>query len=153
MSGWFPMLDLPDHSSANALPAPCVPVVKDCSVVLTKRSINFDQTVRFLGARMPDALAKGGEAKDPGAREESPKDESGPGHIRLRNRALILAAAEEVFATQGYRGATTAAIAQKAGLPKANVHYYFGTKATLYRSSEEHTAELQSRMRITYAVF
>src|SRR3546814_4809433 len=84
---------------------------------------------------MPDALAKGGEAKDPGAREESPKDESGPGHIRLRNRALILAAAEEVFATQGYRGATTAAI------------------ATTGRRSEEHTSELQSLMRSSYAVF
>jgi TetR/AcrR family transcriptional regulator len=76
---------------------------------------------------MSDALAKG-EAKD------SEKDEASPGHIRVRNRALILAAAEEVFATQGYRGATTAAIAKKAGLPKANVHYYFGTKETLYRA-------------------
>jgi TetR/AcrR family transcriptional regulator len=50
----------------------------------------------------------------------------------VRNRALILTAAEQVFATQGYRGATTAAIAKKAGLPKANVHYYFGTKEALY---------------------
>ena len=76
---------------------------------------------------MSEAVAKGGEAGDAEAR-----DESSPGHIRLRNRALILAAAEEVFATQGYRGATTAAIAKKAGLPKANVHYYFGTKEALY---------------------
>jgi len=51
--------------------------------------------------------------------------------VLLRSRGLSLAAAEEVFATQGYRGATTAAIAKKAGLPKANVHYYFGTKAAL----------------------
>lgn len=80
---------------------------------------------------MSDALAKGGEEKEE-ARDDPSKDESGPGHIRLRNRALILAAAEEVFATQGYRGATTAAIAKKAGLPKANVHYYFGTKEALY---------------------
>lgn len=82
---------------------------------------------------MSDALAKG-EPKDIEAKEESSKDDSGPGHIRLRNRALILAAAEEVFATQGYRGATTAAIAKKAGLPKANVHYYFGTKEALYQA-------------------
>src|SRR3546814_11374982 len=81
---------------------------------------------------MPDALAKGGEAKDPGAREECPKDESGPGHIRLRNRALILAAAEELFATQGYRGATTAALSDKAGMPTDKAHYYFGTHTTLY---------------------
>ena len=76
---------------------------------------------------MSDALAK-----DPDKAAE--KDEASPGHIRVRNRALILAAAEEVFATQGYRGATTAAIAKKAGLPKANVHYYFGTKEALYRA-------------------
>jgi TetR/AcrR family transcriptional regulator len=74
-------------------------------------------------------MAKGAEA-----REIDSKDESAPGHIRLRNRALILSAAEEVFAQQGYRGATTAAIAAKAGLPKANVHYYFGTKEALYRA-------------------
>jgi len=66
--------------------------------------------------------------------KEVEKEETGPGHIRLRNRALILQAAEEVFAEQGYRGATTAAIAERAGLPKANVHYYFGTKEALYRA-------------------
>ncbi|GAB4361897.1 MAG: TetR/AcrR family transcriptional regulator [Kiloniellaceae bacterium] len=81
---------------------------------------------------MSDAVAKGTENKDGAGRDEALKDDSGPGHIRQRNRALILAAAEEVFATQGYRGATTAAIAKKAGLPKANVHYYFGTKEALY---------------------
>jgi len=86
---------------------------------------------------MSDTVAKGSEikdlpAKETGDRDEPLKDDSGPGHIRVRNRALILAAAEEVFATQGYRGATTAAIAKKAGLPKANVHYYFGTKEALY---------------------
>src|SRR3546814_601471 len=70
----------------------------------------------------------------PEAKTLEAKDAASPGQIRVRNRALILAAAEEVFATQGYRGATTAAIAKKAGLPKANVHYYFGTKETLYRA-------------------
>ena len=51
---------------------------------------------------MSDALAKGTESQ-----EIDGKDESAPGHIRQRNRALILSAAEEVFAQQGYRGATT----------------------------------------------
>src|SRR3546814_3474914 len=68
----------------------------------------------------------------PEAKTLEAKDAASPGQIRGRNRALLLAAAEEVFATQGYRGATTAAIAKKAGLPKANVHYYFGTKEALY---------------------
>ncbi len=67
---------------------------------------------------------------------------SAPGQIRARNRARILKAAEEVFAERGYRGATTAAIAERAGLPKANVHYYFGTKATLYRAVIDDILEL-----------
>ncbi len=52
---------------------------------------------------------------------------------RLDSEARILAAAEEIFAEAGFSGATTAMIAAKARLPKANVHYYFGTKERLYR--------------------
>jgi len=49
-------------------------------------------------------------------------------------RRRILEAAEGVFAERGFSGATTAAIALAAGLPKANLHYYFGTKEALYRA-------------------
>jgi TetR/AcrR family transcriptional regulator len=56
-----------------------------------------------------------------------------PGSKRLANEARILKAAEEVFATAGFAGARTAAIARRAGVPKANLHYYFGTKEALYR--------------------
>ena len=52
---------------------------------------------------------------------------------RQDSEARILAAAEQVFAETGFSGATTAVIAAKARLPKANVHYYFGTKERLYR--------------------
>ena len=52
---------------------------------------------------------------------------------RTGNEDVILAAAEIVFAERGYDGATTAAIASTAGLPKANLHYYFATKEQLYR--------------------
>ncbi|WP_352339906.1 TetR family transcriptional regulator, partial [Psychrobacter sp. 16-MNA-CIBAN-0192] len=38
-----------------------------------------------------------------------------------------------VFAERGLAGASTAMIAERAGLPKANVHYYFPTKLALYR--------------------
>jgi TetR/AcrR family transcriptional regulator len=55
------------------------------------------------------------------------------GQIRQANRERILAAAEQVFARSGYNGATMAAIAEGAGLPKANLHYYFGSKHELYR--------------------
>ena len=54
--------------------------------------------------------------------------------VREENERALLEAAEWVFAEQGFAGATTAAIAQRAGLPKANLHYYFPTKETLYRS-------------------
>jgi TetR/AcrR family transcriptional regulator len=53
--------------------------------------------------------------------------------IRLENEVQILAAAERVFADFGFKGATTARIAEVANVPKANVHYYFATKEALYR--------------------
>lgn len=53
--------------------------------------------------------------------------------IRQENEAAILKAAEEVFAEYGFKGATTAMIAKRAGIPKANLHYYFPTKLALYR--------------------
>jgi len=60
-------------------------------------------------------------------------DAGAKGLIRQANRELILGAAEREFARAGFNGATTAAIAEAAGLPKANVHYYFGSKHALYR--------------------
>jgi TetR/AcrR family transcriptional regulator len=47
-------------------------------------------------------------------------------------RAALLGAAERVFARAGFNGATTAAIAEAAGVPKANLHYHFGSKHELY---------------------
>jgi TetR/AcrR family transcriptional regulator len=57
--------------------------------------------------------------------------------IRAENERMILEAAEAVFAEQGFGGATTSAIAARAGVPKANLHYYFSTKAQLYRAVVE----------------
>ena len=56
------------------------------------------------------------------------------GLIRQTNEALILLAAEKVFARAGFGGATMAAISEGSGLPKANLHYYFGSKDVLYRA-------------------
>jgi TetR/AcrR family transcriptional regulator len=58
----------------------------------------------------------------------------GRGRIRESNEQRLLQAAETVFAERGFSGATTAAIAARAKLPKANLHYYFRTKAELYRA-------------------
>lgn len=57
-----------------------------------------------------------------------------PGRKRDENLQRILDAAEEEFVQRGYRGATIQAIADRAGLPKANIHYYFKSKANLYTS-------------------
>ena len=54
------------------------------------------------------------------------------GRIRQDNEAIILSAAERVFARYGFRGTTMQQIADAADLPKANLHYYFGNKQTLY---------------------
>src|SRR5260370_6144205 len=54
-------------------------------------------------------------------------------HIRESNEAHLLACAEAVFAERGLEGASTAMIAERAGLPKANLHSYFPTKLALYR--------------------
>ena len=64
----------------------------------------------------------------------APDDDARKGAIRQANEALILGAAERVFARAGFNGATMAAIADEAGLPKANLHYYFGAKQALYRA-------------------
>lgn len=56
------------------------------------------------------------------------------GRIRRENVERILKAAERIFAEAGFAGATMADIAERAGLPKANLHYYFGTKEDLYRA-------------------
>ena len=61
-------------------------------------------------------------------------DDVSKGQIRQANEAVILAAAEQVFAGAGFAGATMAAIAAAAALPKANLHYYFGSKQALYRT-------------------
>ena len=57
--------------------------------------------------------------------------------IREENERALLEAAEIVFAEQGFAGATTSAIARRAGMPKANLHYYFATKEALYRAVVE----------------
>jgi TetR/AcrR family transcriptional regulator len=67
---------------------------------------------------------------------------NGRGGIRESNESRLLEAAETVFAERGFSGATTAAIAARANLPKANLHYYFRTKAQLYRAVLSNVLEL-----------
>jgi TetR/AcrR family transcriptional regulator len=56
------------------------------------------------------------------------------GSIRARSEAVILASAQKEFILQGYKGATVQSIADTAGLPKANVLYYFKNKENIYHA-------------------
>lgn len=57
----------------------------------------------------------------------------GVARSRAQIEAAINLAAIEVFASEGYNGATTQAIADKAGLSKARLHYHIESKEALYR--------------------
>ncbi len=74
-----------------------------------------------------------------GARAKSLASTRSHEQIRQAAQDDILSAAESVFARVGFSGATMAEIAERAGLPKANLHYYFSTKAALYRAVLNHT--------------
>ena len=63
-------------------------------------------------------------------------------HIRAENERLILEAGERIFAQHGFRGSTMQMIADQAGLPKANLHYYFDSKEKLYRCVVEKIFEI-----------
>jgi len=52
--------------------------------------------------------------------------------IRQHNQHLILEAASAEFAAKGFDATQTRDIAARAGVPKANLYYYFHSKETLY---------------------
>lgn len=54
------------------------------------------------------------------------------GRIRQQNEAHILKAAEYEFAQNGFKGTSLNAVADRAGLPKSNILYYFKSKFGLY---------------------
>jgi len=55
------------------------------------------------------------------------------GVIRQKNKAKILTAAKKEFVTYGFKGASIKRIAERANLPRANIHYYFENKDDLYK--------------------
>ncbi|WP_028239736.1 TetR/AcrR family transcriptional regulator [Stutzerimonas azotifigens] len=61
--------------------------------------------------------------------------------IRERNQELILRAASQEFAEKGFAATKTSDIADRAGLPKPNVYYYFKSKENLYREVLESIVE------------
>lgn len=61
---------------------------------------------------------------------------------REKNEVRILKAAEEVFAQFGYSGATLDTIADRAGLSKQNMLYYFASKHLLYQKVLENILDI-----------
>lgn len=59
-----------------------------------------------------------------------------------RRRSHILRAAEKEFEKFGFGGARIQRIADSAGVPKANIHYYFKNKAALYNTVLENVIAL-----------
>jgi TetR/AcrR family transcriptional regulator len=64
-----------------------------------------------------------------------------PGKTRIQaiNEDIILAAALEVFSVFGYRGSTVDQVADRAGMSKPNLLYYFRRKDDIYRAVLEKT--------------
>lgn len=55
------------------------------------------------------------------------------GNIRQKNKALIIAAAKKEFVTYGFKGASIKRIAERANIPRTNIHYYYKNKVDLYQ--------------------
>ena len=55
------------------------------------------------------------------------------GNIRQKNKTQIFDAAKTEVVTYGFKGASIKRIAERAGLPRANIHYYFDNKTDLYQ--------------------
>lgn len=62
--------------------------------------------------------------------------------IQEINNERILDAALEVFSEHGFRGATVDEIAERAGMSKPNLHYYFRRKNDLYLAVLGRTLEM-----------
>lgn len=74
-----------------------------------------------------------------------PADERKSPRRSANRKALeqrILDAAEVVFAEQGFSGASLEAIAERAGLSKQNMLYYFPSKESLYQNVLKHVLDL-----------
>lgn len=62
--------------------------------------------------------------------------------IQAENEEKILDAALDVFSTYGFRGATVDQIAERAGMSKPNLLYYFRRKQDIYTAVLERTLDM-----------
>ncbi len=73
------------------------------------------------------------------------KAKSSEGNIRQKNKSLIFNAAKKEFVTYGFKGASIKRIAERAGIPRANIHYYFQDKTDLYQQLLSNIIEVWNR--------
>jgi TetR/AcrR family transcriptional regulator len=73
------------------------------------------------------------------------KAKASEGNIRQKNKALILNAAKKEFVTYGFKGASIKRIAERAKIPRANIHYYFQDKTALYQQLLNNIVEVWNR--------
>ncbi|KAF1066144.1 MAG: HTH-type transcriptional regulator RutR [Pseudomonas citronellolis] len=73
--------------------------------------------------------------------------------IRRRNVEKILQAAEKVFAEKGHGGTSMGDIAEEAGLPRSNLHYYFTTKDELYLAVLQDLLEVWKQDALCFEMF
>lgn len=81
-----------------------------------------------------------------------PRRTPGPDERKLdaeRSRRLLLDAALAEFAAKGYAGARVQDIADRAGVNKQLINYYFGGKEGLYREIDGRWLERDARMNDT----
>src|SRR3546814_7754938 len=75
---------------------------------------------------------------------------------RIEKREAVLKAAVEMFNARGFHATSLDDLAASLGISKPTIYHYLGNKDQVLLEclrSEEHTSELQSLMRISYAVF
>ena len=66
----------------------------------------------------------------------------------IESKERILLAAKSEFAEKGFNGARLDAVAKRAGVNKALIHYYFGGKEGLYRDMRRHVLGLGMKNEI-----
>src|SRR3546814_7451007 len=100
-------------------------------------------------ARAKDQSISAGSGARQGRRSE--------GRSRDLKHRMILEAAGACFFKLGYEGTSIGSIVERTGGSIASIYAIFGSKRGLFeafiRRSEEHTSELQSLMRNSYADF
>lgn len=74
--------------------------------------------------------------------KNSEKMPTSAGRVRKKNQSLILKAAGQDFLEHGFKGASIKSIAERAGIPRANVHYYYKNKEAIYEDILSEIVEL-----------